>query len=164
MSPLGSTQCTTITITVDDVTEPEETFSVTLVPVSDFVTLGNTTTSSVVIDDNDRKCLPARPVSILANSTDTHVKALDIYNALSHAVVAVSMFVLDDEFGEEEGAGLVCVILSQGQLDGISVTVTLSTSEVSASNTSEYIMEQTMVYSYMCVIYSIPLPQLTIHH
>ena len=83
----------------------------------------------------------------LANSTDTHVKALDtlvFYNALSHAVVAVSMFVLDDEFGEEEGAGLVCVTLSQGQLDGISVTVTLSTSEVSASNTSECIMQQTM--------------------
>ena len=52
--------CTAITITVDDITEPEETFSVTLVPVSDYVTLGNTTTSSVVIDDNDRKCLPAR--------------------------------------------------------------------------------------------------------
>ena len=54
------------------------------------------------------------------------------------------MFVLDDEFGEEEGAGLVCVTLSQGQLDGINVTVTLSTSEVSASNTSECIMQQTM--------------------
>ena len=51
------------------------------------------------------------------------------------------MFVLDDEFGEEEGAGLVCVTLSQGQLDGINVTVTLSTSEVSASNTSECIMQ-----------------------
>ena len=74
------------------------------------------------------------------------------------------MFVLDDEFGEEEGAGLVCVTLSQGQLDGINVTVTLSTSEVSASNTSECIMEQTMVYSYMCIAYSISLPQLTIHH
>ena len=59
-------------------------------------------------------------------------------------MVAVSIFVLDDEFGEEEGAGLVCVTLSQGQLDGINVTVTLSTSEVSASNTSECIMEQTM--------------------
>ena len=55
-----TTQCVTITITDDSITEPEETFSVTLVPVSDFVTLGNTTTSSVVIDDNDRKCLPAR--------------------------------------------------------------------------------------------------------
>ena len=80
----------------------------------------------------------------LANSTDTHVKALDTLvfcNVFSHAVVAVSMFVLDDEFGEEEGAGLVCVTLSQGQLDGINVTVTLSTSEVSASNTSECIME-----------------------
>ena len=58
--------------------------------------------------------------------------------------MAVSMFVLDDEFGEEEGAGLVCVTLSQGQLDGIRVTVTLSTSEVSVSNTSECIMEQTI--------------------
>ena len=82
MSPLGSTQCTAITITVDDITEPEETFSVTLVPVSDFVTLGNTTTSSVVIDDNDRKCLPARPVSILANSTETHEKALDVLQCI----------------------------------------------------------------------------------
>ena len=54
----------------------------TLVPVSDFVTLGNTTTSSVVIDDNDRKCLPARPVFILANSTETHVKELDILQCL----------------------------------------------------------------------------------
>ena len=39
MSPLGSTQCVTITITDDSITEPEETFSVTLVPVSDFVTI-----------------------------------------------------------------------------------------------------------------------------
>ena len=53
MSPLGSTQCTAITITVDDITEPEETFSVTLVPVSDFVTVREITTSSVVIDDDD---------------------------------------------------------------------------------------------------------------
>ena len=47
MSPPGSadcathctTQCVTITITDDVIAEPEETFSVTLVPVSDFVTV-----------------------------------------------------------------------------------------------------------------------------
>ena len=61
MSPPGSadcathctTQCVTITITDDVITEPEETFSVTLVPVSDFVTVREITTSSVVIDDDD---------------------------------------------------------------------------------------------------------------
>ena len=48
-----STQCVTITITDNDITEPEETFSVTLVPVSDFVTLGDPPSSSVVIEDDD---------------------------------------------------------------------------------------------------------------
>ena len=45
-----TTQCVTITITDDSITEPEETFSMTLVPV---VTLREITTSSVVIDDDD---------------------------------------------------------------------------------------------------------------
>ena len=53
MSPLGSTQCVTITITDDVITEPEETFSVTLVPVFDFIVVGEASTSSVVIDDDD---------------------------------------------------------------------------------------------------------------
>ena len=61
MSPPGSadcitrctTQCVTITITDDSITEPEEIFYVTLVPVSDFVTVREITTSSVVIDDDD---------------------------------------------------------------------------------------------------------------
>ena len=48
-----TTQCVTITITDDSITEPEETFSVTLVPVSDFVTIREIITSSVVIDDDD---------------------------------------------------------------------------------------------------------------
>ena len=48
-----STQCVTITITDDDITEPEETFSVTLVPVSDFVTIRGISSSSVVIEDDD---------------------------------------------------------------------------------------------------------------
>ena len=48
-----STQCVTITITDNDVTEPEETFSVTLVPVSDFVTIRGISSSSVVIEDDD---------------------------------------------------------------------------------------------------------------
>ena len=53
MSPLGSTQCVTITITDDVITEQEEAFSVTLVPVSDFIVVGEALTSSVVIDDDD---------------------------------------------------------------------------------------------------------------
>ena len=53
MSPLGSTQCVTITITDDVITEPEQTFYLTLVPVSDFIVVGEASTSSVVIDDDD---------------------------------------------------------------------------------------------------------------
>ena len=52
-----------------------------------------------------------------------------LYSILSTAV-SVSMFVLDDEFDEEDGAGIVCVILSEGQLDGITATVALSTEAV----------------------------------
>ena len=47
-----TTQCVTITITDDSITEPEETFSVILVPVSDFVTIRGVSSSSVVIEDN----------------------------------------------------------------------------------------------------------------
>ena len=47
------------------------------------------------------------------------------------------MFVSDDEFDEEDGAGLVCVILSEGQLDGITATVALSTSDDTATSSSE---------------------------
>ena len=46
------------------------------------------------------------------------------------------MFVLDDEFDEEDGTGLVCVTLSEGQLDGITVTVALSTSGDTATSPS----------------------------
>ena len=46
------------------------------------------------------------------------------------------MFVLDDEFDEEDGAGLVCVTLSEGQLDGITATVALSTSGDTATSPS----------------------------
>ena len=46
------------------------------------------------------------------------------------------MFVLDDEFDEEDGAGLVCVILSEGQLDGITATVALYTSDDTATSPS----------------------------
>ena len=59
-----------------------------------------------------------------------------LYSILSTAV-SVSMFVLDDEFDEEDGAGLVCVTLSEGQLDGITATVALSTSDDTATSPSE---------------------------
>ena len=49
--------------------------------------------------------------------------------------VSVAMFVLDDEFDEEDGAGLVCVILSEG-LDGITATVALYTSDDTATSPS----------------------------
>ena len=118
-----STQCVTITITDNDVTEPEETFSVTLVPVSDFVTLGDPPSSSVVIEDDDSK-------------SHWWSKVLLLYSIPSTAV-SVSMFVLDDEFDEEDGARLVCVTLSEGQLDGITATVALSTSDETATSPSE---------------------------
>ena len=124
MSPLGSTQCVTITITDDVITEPEETFSVTLVPVSDFVTIGEISVSSVTVGDSDCKC------------------ALDLmclnvcHEFILSTAVSVAMFVLDDEFDEEDGAGLVCVILSEGQLDGITATVALSTSDDTATSPS----------------------------
>ena len=51
--------------------------------------------------------------------------------------VSVVMVVLEDEFDEEDGAGLVCVILSEGQLDGITATVALSTSDDTATSPSE---------------------------
>ena len=44
---------------------------------------------------------------------------------------------MDDEFDEEDGAGLVCVILSEGQLGGITATVALSTSDNTATSPSE---------------------------
>ena len=47
------------------------------------------------------------------------------------------MVVLDDEFDEEDGAGLVCMILSEGHLDGITATVALSTSDDTATSSSE---------------------------
>ena len=46
------------------------------------------------------------------------------------------MVVLEDEFDEEDGAGLVCVILSEGQLDGITATVALYTSDDTATSPS----------------------------
>ena len=117
-----STQCVTITITDNDVTEPEETFSMTLVPVSDFVTLGDPPSSSVVVEDDD---------------CESHwwSKVLLLYSIPSTAV-SVSMFVLHDEFDEEDGAGLVCVTLSEGQLDGITATVALSTSDDTATRST----------------------------
>ena len=42
-----------VSITDDGITEPEETFYMTLVPVSDFVTIRGISSSSVVIDDDD---------------------------------------------------------------------------------------------------------------
>ena len=44
------------------------------------------------------------------------------------------MYVEDDEFNEEDGMGLVCVQISAGQLDGITATVALTTTDVSASS------------------------------
>ena len=51
-SPLGSTECVDITITDDDTTEPDKSFTVALTAVSDFVALGDSTISTVVIDDD----------------------------------------------------------------------------------------------------------------
>ena len=126
MSPLGSTQCVTITITDDSITEPEETFSVTLVPMSDFVTIGEISVSYVAVGDSDCECA----LDLMC------LNVLLLYSILSTAV-SVSMFVLDDEFDEEDGAGLVCVTLSEGQLDGITATVALSTSGDTATSPSE---------------------------
>ena len=122
-----SRQCVNVSITDDDITEPEETFSVTLVPVSDFVTIRGISNSSVVIEDDD---------------CESHwwSNVLLLYSILSTAV-SVSMFVLDDEFDEEDGAGIVCVILSEGQLDGITATVALSTSDDTATSPSESIID-----------------------
>ena len=41
-----------ITITDDDTTEPDKSFTVALTAVSDFVALGDSTISTVVIDDD----------------------------------------------------------------------------------------------------------------
>ena len=54
MSPLGTSHCVDITITSDNITEPEETFSVTLIPVSDFVTFGIESTSLDIHDDDGK--------------------------------------------------------------------------------------------------------------
>ena len=56
MSPLGTSHCVDITITSDNITEPEETFSVTLVPVSDFVTFG-IESALIYIHDEDGKSI-----------------------------------------------------------------------------------------------------------
>ena len=56
MSPLGTSHCVDITITSDNITEPEETFSVTLVPVSDFVTFG-IESALIYIHDDDGKSI-----------------------------------------------------------------------------------------------------------
>ena len=56
MSPLGTSHCVDITITSDSITEPEETFSVTLVPVSDFVTFG-IESALIYIHDDDGKSI-----------------------------------------------------------------------------------------------------------
>ena len=54
MSPLGTSHCVDITITNDNITEPEETFSVTLIPVSDFVTFGIESASLDIHDDDGK--------------------------------------------------------------------------------------------------------------
>ena len=73
--------------------------------MSDFVTIRGISSSSVVIEEDD---------------CESHCwsNVLLLYSILSTAV-SVSMLVLDDEFDEEDGAGLVCVTLSEGQLDGV---------------------------------------------
>ena len=51
--------------------------------------------------------------------------------------MSLTMYVEDDEFNEEDGMGLVCVVLSAGQLDDITTaTVQLSTYDDSATSTS----------------------------
>ena len=52
-SALGSTECGTISITDDGTTEPEESFTVILTAVSDFVNIGDISSSTVTIDDDD---------------------------------------------------------------------------------------------------------------
>ena len=57
---------------------------------------------------------------------------------LLSTAVSVSLSGRSKVFYEEDGVGTVCVVLSQGQLDGtISATVALSSSSGSASSGSE---------------------------
>ena len=53
MSPVGTSNCVDITITSDKITEPEET-SVTVDPVSDFVTFGIEFASLDIHDDDGK--------------------------------------------------------------------------------------------------------------
>ena len=46
-------ECVDITLTDDSTTEPQETFSVTLTAVSDFVTDDGISSSVVVVNDDD---------------------------------------------------------------------------------------------------------------
>ena len=62
MSPLGTSHCVDITITNDNITEPEETFSVTLIPVSDFVTFG-IESASLDIHDDDGKSIYSHSIA-----------------------------------------------------------------------------------------------------
>ena len=66
------------------------------------------------------------------------VSFIDIVYKLDSSVlstaISVTMYVEDDEFNEEDGMGLVCVQISAGQLDGITATVALTTSDDSASS------------------------------
>ena len=50
-----STDCVDVSITDDGTTEPEESFTVILTAVSDFVNIGDISSSTVTIDDDDSK-------------------------------------------------------------------------------------------------------------
>ena len=118
-----STDCVDISITDDGTTEPEESFTVILTAVSDFVNIGDISSSTVTIDDDDCE-------------SNSHMNESCGKNSLSTAI-SVKIYVEDDEFNEEDGMGLVCVQISAGQLDGITATVALTTSDVSALSPGE---------------------------
>ena len=122
-SPLESTECGTISITDDGTTEPEESFTVILTAVSDFVTIGDISSSTVTIDDNDCE----------SNSHITN----HVAKILSSTAISVTMYVEDDEFNEEDGVGLLCVQISAGQLDGTTATVALSSNDGTAIRQSK---------------------------
>ena len=123
MAATGSTQCLTISITDDNIVESIESFSVAMISASDSVTLGYPRTASVDITDNDgifSLLQQLHRISTCFYSTDVTVLMVD-------AVYTV---------GESSGVVSVCVQL-QGEMEGMSATVQLSTQSGTASESGE---------------------------
>ena len=123
MAATGSTQCLTISITDDNIVESVESFSVAMISASDSVTLGYPRTASVDITDNDgifSLLQQLHRISTCFYSTDVTVLMVD-------AVYTV---------GESSGVVSVCVQL-QGEMEGMSATVQLSTQSGTASESGE---------------------------